>query len=149
MTTRASQGITTKLRELFEEEFDKYGFVGNTGKRHLALSPSIKVMARDLNVSEGTIKNAILALKDQGYIEKQQPGMYFVLSNGAQLSSKAPEAASEEDELEWDGESKRLALNELEAVLRDLLITCDRETAIRFIVSHRAWCWLNGLTPHI
>lgn len=145
--------ITPKLRELLEGEFKKYGYTGGDGRRHLPLSMSFRILSTLLNVSEGTVKNGLAALKAEGFIIRQEHGLYLVLVNADSPCCKGqPQARKEpsDDEPETeDAEARRLSQEMVMSIIRDLIVNSTRAEAIAYMDAHRSWCWQNGLTPHV
>lgn len=141
---------TNRLRELIEIEFTKYGYTSGGGVRSIALAPGFKILSATLGVSEGTVKNAIAALKAQGYILRQESGLYLVLASTVSPSSqgvRAHEPPPEDKEV--NPELRRMPLEQVTGIFRDVCLTCDVKTASAYIDAHRRWCWLNGLSPYI
>jgi DNA-binding transcriptional regulator YhcF (GntR family) len=143
--------VAGDLRLFIEAEFKRYGSTSIGGTRRIVLAPTLRVIAATLGCSEGTVKNALAALKREGYILKQDQGMYLILSNADSPSLKAPPAPQQKERpIEVaDAESRRMSVNQVTSILRDVVMTCDIQTASKFIDAHRTWCVLNNLSPYI
>ena len=135
--------VWNQLIAFIEEQFEEYGFITSTGVRCVVIPHSLSTIAKQFNVSQGTVKNTLSGLEKAGYILFRE-GMYLRLSEGVLSTGNRPSGG---EEREAKGEGRRRGEEEVRRILRELVRDSGPEVAMSYLRSHRVWCNLNHLDP--